>query len=178
VSDEPETRPSLLVRIRDLGDRDAWDQFVGIYAPLIHGFARKKGLQEADAADVTQDILRQIARSIERFRYDQNRGSFRGWLFTLTRNRLTNFFSRDARTARGSGDTRVRAQLEELPDAAAERTEWDREYDRQLFACAVRRVQPRCKPKTWHGTCTASAPSCLPLVPDAHHFKGRRRWPC
>ena len=58
------TRPSLLIRIRDSADFESWSRFVDIYAPLIHDFARKKGLQEADAADVTQDVLRQVQPAV------------------------------------------------------------------------------------------------------------------
>ena len=58
MGNSSETRPSLLARIRDLGDRLGWSEFVDIYAPLIYGFARKSGLQDADAADLTQEVLR------------------------------------------------------------------------------------------------------------------------
>ena len=57
----PPTRPSLLVRIRDNGDREAWRQFVDLYAPLVYKFARRRGLQDADAADLTQEVLQAVA---------------------------------------------------------------------------------------------------------------------
>lgn len=145
---EPTTRPSLLIRIRDSADHDAWNQFVEVYAPLIHHFARKKGLQEADAADITQDVLRQVSDSIGRFQYAPNRGSFRAWLFTVTRNRILNFFTRDGRGAKGSGDTGVRQLLEQQP-ADAEQADWDREVEKHLFACAVERVRPEFRANSW-----------------------------
>ena len=83
MGDSPITRPSLLVRIRDMRDTQAWSQFVEIYTPLIYGFARKHGLQDADASDLTQDVLRVVAKTIRGLDYDQQRGSFRGWLFTV-----------------------------------------------------------------------------------------------
>ena len=61
MGDSPATRQSLLVRIRDKRDGPAWAQFVELYAPLIYGFARKHGLQDADAADLTQEVLRAVA---------------------------------------------------------------------------------------------------------------------
>ena len=70
------TRPSLLVRIRDARDREAWGQFVEIYAPLVYDMARRRGLQDADAADLTQDVLRSVAGAISRLDYDRRRGSF------------------------------------------------------------------------------------------------------
>ena len=60
MSESPGTRASLLVRIRDPEDKDAWRQFVAIYAPLIHGLARRRGLQDADASDLTQEVLRKV----------------------------------------------------------------------------------------------------------------------
>src|SRR5437868_6432315 len=54
----PPTRPSLLLRLRDARDGVAWSEFVEVYAPLVYGYARKQGLQDADAADVTQEVLR------------------------------------------------------------------------------------------------------------------------
>ena len=145
------TRPSLLIRIRDSADFESWNQFVDIYAPLIHDFARKKGLQEADAADVTQDVLRQVLASIETFQYDPEKGCVRAWLFTVTRNRVNNFLTRDRRAARGSGDTRVRRLLEEQPASENEQADWDQKVKRRIFACAVERVRPEFKPTTWHG---------------------------
>ena len=84
----PETRPSLLLRIRDAQDHAAWVEFVEVYAPLVHAYARTRGLQDADAADVTQDVLQAVANHAERFDYDPSRGSFRGWLFRITLNKL------------------------------------------------------------------------------------------
>src|SRR5688500_2309100 len=81
------TRPSLLVQIRDAQNEQAWSQFVDLYAPLIYGFARKQGLQDADAADLTQEVLRTVAKSVQGLEYDPARGSFRGWLFTIVRNK-------------------------------------------------------------------------------------------
>ena len=82
------TRASLLVRVRDATDGPAWVQFVQVYSPLIYGYARKRGLQDADAADVTQDVLAVVARSVRRLDYDPAKGSFRGWLFTVVRHQL------------------------------------------------------------------------------------------
>src|SRR4051812_13582755 len=56
MADLPNTRPSLLVRLRQRADQEAWREFVGLYAPLIYGFGRKHGLQDADASDLTQEV--------------------------------------------------------------------------------------------------------------------------
>jgi len=140
----------LLIRIRDAADHEAWNQFADVYAPLIHRYARKKGLQEADAADVTQDVMRQVSASIGSFHYDPGKGCFRAWLFTVTRNRINNFFTRDRAGAQGSGDTRIRRYLEEQP-AAEEQADWEREVEQRIFECAVERVKPDFASSTWAG---------------------------
>ena len=83
----PATRPTLLFRIRDARDHEAWGRFIDLYAPLVYGFLRKRGLQDADSADLTQDVLRQVAAAAKSLEYDAKRGSFRGWLFTIVQNR-------------------------------------------------------------------------------------------
>src|SRR5437667_2293010 len=112
MADSPTTRPSLLGRLGDARDHAAWSEFVAIYAPLVYGFARKHGLQDADAADLTQDVLRAVAGAVGRLEYDPQRGSFRGWLFTIVRNQLRNFRSARARHEQGRGDTDAQKWLE------------------------------------------------------------------
>lgn len=146
----PLTRASLLVRIRDGRDHDAWQQFVAVYAPVVYGFARKRGLQDADAADVMQDVLRSVARVAGKLNYDPGRGSFRGWLYTIARNKILNLLTASSRQERGSGDSGVRQKLEEQPaaewDSAAS---WEEEYERSLAALAMKQVEGEFKPTTW-----------------------------
>jgi RNA polymerase sigma factor (sigma-70 family) len=143
------TRPSLLVRLRRAADGEAWRQFVALYTPLVYGLARQRGLQDADAADVTQEIFQKVSTAIKNWEYDPRRGSFRGWLLTLTRNGLRDFRARRKRQWQASGDGITQALLEGLPDRGAEKALWDREYERRVFAWAVERVRPRFKETTW-----------------------------
>src|SRR5262245_22350785 len=150
MADSAITRPSLLLRIRDSGDRQAWSEFVGIYAPLVYGFARKHGLQSADAADLTQEVLRAVAGAAGRFRYEPGRGSFRGWLFTMVRNRLCNFLTARRRHAQAMGGAEGQRQLEDLPAPVADAEAlWEREYQRRLFDWAAEQVRQDCQEKTW-----------------------------
>src|SRR5829696_4087625 len=111
MSDALATRLSLLVRLRDARDDGAWSQFVDLYAPLVFGLARKHGLQDADAADLTQDVLQAVSGGIRTFEYDPCKGTFRGWLFTVARNKLRNFLAAQKRPGRGSGDTDEQVRL-------------------------------------------------------------------
>ncbi len=142
------TRASLLLRIRDSQDRAAWGEFVQLYAPLVHGYGRQRGLQDADAADLAQDVLRCVARTAPEFRYDPARGSFRGWLFTVTRNELRKMAGRKAAQAHATGDSAVRQLLEQQVDAAEEER-WTREYQWNLFRWVADRVRPEFRETTW-----------------------------
>lgn len=147
MAEHPVTRPSLLLRMRNAADAAAWSQFVDVYAPLIYGFARKQGLQDADAADLLQDVLRSVAGAISRLDYDARRGSFRGWLFTIARNHLRDFGARRARVVQGSGDTGVRNLLEQQPDG--DEADWNIEYERRVFAWASEETQREVEESTW-----------------------------
>src|SRR5712664_284376 len=91
MADFPATRASLLVRLRDPHDGVAWGQFVDLYAPLVYGYVRKQGLQDADAADLCQEVLTAVAGAVGRLEYDPQRGAFRNWLFTIVRRRLADW---------------------------------------------------------------------------------------
>ncbi len=150
MGDSPTTRPSLLVRIRDPSDGQAWSQFVEIYAPLVYGFARKHGLQDADAADLTHDTLRSVSGAVGRLDYNPKRGSFRGWLFTVVRNKLRDFLTSQKRHCQGSGDTSFQDLLEEQPSREQDLTAlWDREYERQVLAWAAEQIRGGFQDSTW-----------------------------
>jgi RNA polymerase sigma-70 factor (ECF subfamily) len=146
MADAPITRPSLLVRIRDPRDGPSWSQFVDLYAPLVYGFARKHGLQDADAADFTQEVMRAVAGNVGKFEYDPRRGSFRGWLFTVVRNRLRDFLASRGRHCQGSGDTGTHALLEQQQDPV---DVWDQEYEWQLLTWAAEQVRGTVQDATW-----------------------------
>jgi RNA polymerase sigma-70 factor (ECF subfamily) len=147
----PLTRASLLIRIRDGHDQEAWRQFVQLYAPVVYAFARKRGLQDADAADLMQDVMRSVARSAGRLNYDPSRGTFRGWLYTVARNKVFNFLDRGRHRAdKGSGDSGAHERLEEVPEPEwGLAASWDEEYERNLAGLAMRRVRPEVQPATW-----------------------------
>jgi RNA polymerase sigma factor (sigma-70 family) len=148
--ESPDTRPSLLVRIRDPHDQRAWAEFLDIYTPLVLQLARRKGFQEADAADLAQEVFRAVAGAIERWDPDPKRGSFRAWLFRIARNLMINFLVQQRRHARGSGDSAVGRLLEEQPDLAGPETaEFDAEYRLRLFGWAAEQVRPEFRAATW-----------------------------
>ena len=139
MADIPATRASLLVRLRDRLDDGAWSEFVRLYAPVVYRFARRKGLQDADAADLSQEVLRSVSGSVAAF--DPQRGPFRGWLFTLAHRRLYDFVQRSQRNE-------TVQLLDELP-ARGEEESWNHECERQLFTLAAELIRPAFSETTW-----------------------------
>ena len=146
---EPDTSLTLLARLRDTpADQAAWGQFVARYGRKIYGWCRHWGLQEADAEDVTQDVLLKLAEKMKTFAYDAT-GSFRAWLKTLTHHAWQDFVESRRRAGAGQGGTEVLETLHqtEAREDLIERLE--KEFDRELLNLAMQRVKARVQPHTW-----------------------------
>lgn len=142
------TRATLLLKIRDRSDATAWTDFVQIYAPLLYAYALKAGLQDADAADLAQDTMRQVICHIDRFEYQRDRGSFRGWLFTIARNGIRKNARSAAKKPRGVGDTTHQELLSEQA-APVEQDPWEPEYRRRIFEVASEKIKEDFHLATW-----------------------------
>ena len=148
MSNSPKTRASLILRLRRPEDAAAWAEFVEIYQPLVFRLARSKGLQEADALDLTQEVLARVARAINQFDPDPDQGSFRGWISRITRNLVIEFLRGQHRRPITSEDTSIQQLIESVP--AAHETAWyDAEYERQVFAWAADKIRDSFQPSTW-----------------------------
>ena len=146
----PETKPSLLLRLRDSQDQQAWSTFLEIYQPLIYRIVRQRRIQDADAREVTQEVLLAVAGSIDRWEADPNRGTFRGWLTTIARNLVVNFLIKQSRHPRGSGDSDIRREIDELPAADGEQSVlFNMEEKRQIFRWAAERVRQEFRETHW-----------------------------
>jgi RNA polymerase sigma factor (sigma-70 family) len=138
------TQPSLLLRLRDVRDGAAWQTFMDVYAPMVHAYCRRKGLQEADASDVTQEVLTEVARDMPGFTYDPRRGRFRDWLGTLVRRRLIRFFRARGQPAAERGGDLLDGVA--APEADAD---WTAEFHRRLLQVALERARPHFEAETW-----------------------------
>ena len=108
-----ETSSTLLVRLK-AKDPEAWRRFVYLYSPRVYRWCRRAGLREADAADVGQEVFQAVAGAIGTFHHDQKGDSFRGWLRTITHNKVLDFDRRQPPSASGVGGSAGQARLFEL----------------------------------------------------------------
>jgi RNA polymerase sigma-70 factor (ECF subfamily) len=144
MSDWPATRVTLLERLHDPRDHQAWTEFVGLYGPLIFYFTRKRLPQDDDAADVMQEVLSVVMGS----RYQRPKGRFQKWLVTVLLNKIRDFHSARFRRCEVSGGSQVNERLLEEP-SRQEEDEWDRERQRHLFHVAAQRIRARTNPRHW-----------------------------
>jgi RNA polymerase sigma-70 factor (ECF subfamily) len=149
VAGFPDTRLSLIARLKAPSDQAAWSEFMEIYRPLVHRLALRKGLQDADAEDLSQQVFCAVAQAIEHWEPDPSRARFRTWLQRIAQNHVLNALQR-VRPDRPSGNEPQRTVLyskpaREGPDSALLRME----YQREVFAWAARQVQAEFEPATW-----------------------------
>ena len=146
----PNTRPSLLVRIRNPQDERAWREFLDIYEPLIYRLARRKGFQDADARELSQEVFLAVASAIDRWDPDPTRGSFRGWLFRIARNLMINLLARQRRHPQGTGSSDIKRLLEEQAAPVGEDSAlFDRQYKREVFRWAAEQIRGQFRETTW-----------------------------
>src|SRR5882724_5675545 len=114
----PSTRASLLLRLRDPRDHEAWVEFVDLYEPVTYRLLRRHGLQDADAREIMQELFLTVSRSIDRWDPAKERGTFRGWLRRVTRNLVINWLrQRNRQPAAAAGGSDMLALLSAVPDA-------------------------------------------------------------
>jgi RNA polymerase sigma-70 factor (ECF subfamily) len=145
----PQTRNSLLIRLREHSS-DAWVEFLEVYEQAIYSYARRRGLQDADAWDVTQEVLAAVETKVESWQHDPAKGKFRGWLFRVARNIAVDKINLQSKRAAGSGDTFVAQMLAEHPDKPdADTTLFWNSYRRKLLHWAADQVKSDFKEASW-----------------------------
>ncbi len=145
----PPTSPTLLGRLgRVPTDQAAWGEFAERYGAKIYGWCRGWHLQEADAEDVTQEVLAKLSQKMQSFAYDPAR-SFRAWLKTVVHHAWRDFLAGRARRPTGSGDTGVLEMLQSVEARDDLMAELDEEFARDLLDEAMARVRARVQPHTW-----------------------------
>ena len=146
----PETRPSLLLRIRDFRDDDAWNQFIELYAPLIYAYLRKRNIQDADAGDLTQDVLSSVTSAANEFTYDPKARFIQRLVADCDTKQDAEFpVSRKETPGRVVETAGVQRAIEEKTAEEDDRTQWDLEYERRLFEWAAEKCRSEFQDTTW-----------------------------
>jgi RNA polymerase sigma factor (sigma-70 family) len=156
------TRVTLLHRLnQNPGDQISWSEFVRLYGPAIRGWLVHWGLQEADAQDVTQNVLLRLTTKLPQFKYDPAR-SFRGWLKTLTHHAWHDFVTESGYRNRGSGDTSILDQLQTVAAREDLTARVEAEFDKELLEVALTRARERVAATTWEAFKLAALDGVVP----------------
>jgi RNA polymerase sigma-70 factor (ECF subfamily) len=144
------TSRSLLERVK-VNDAAAWDQLVNLYGPLVFHWCRGWDLQDQDTADVCQEVFQAVATHIGSFRKERAGDTFRGWLRTITRNKVHDHFRRLGREPGGVGGTDAQARFAELPapQPADDDSAVGDDAERRLFFRLLDLIRAEFEERTW-----------------------------
>jgi RNA polymerase sigma-70 factor (ECF subfamily) len=144
-----ETSRTLLERVR-ADEPAAWDRLVGLYAPLVYRWCRRSGLPDQEIPDVFQDVFQSVAANLGSFRREHPGDTFRGWLRTITRNKVHDHFRRSGHEPGGAGGTEARLYFAQIADTRPEGDDSDEgRTDRGLFARALELIRGEFEERTW-----------------------------
>jgi RNA polymerase sigma-70 factor (ECF subfamily) len=161
----PTTRASLLFRLRDFQDHEAWVEFVEIYEPVIYRQLRKCGLQDADARELMQEFFIAVSRRIEHWDLAKDRGSFRGWLRRVTHNMVINWLKHGQRRMIAFGDEDTKSLLRDIAaEDCPESIALNNEIRRSIFQRASELVRQEQSPKAWQAFWSTTLAGKTPAV--------------
>jgi RNA polymerase sigma-70 factor (ECF subfamily) len=147
VNQTPDTHDSLIVRLSDPADHEAWPQFAVIYRPLIYRLARSRGLQDADAQDLVQRVLLSVADAIDRWVSTPRTGRFRTWLHAVARNAAIDHF-RTLKPDRAAGGTTAMQKLHDAETPLSD-DQLQIEFQREVFCWAAAEIQSEFTEAVW-----------------------------
>ncbi len=145
----PETRHSLIVRLRDQRNNLAWTEFVCAYEPFLMRLVQKQGTPERHVADVSQQLLIAIAKSVDGWQADGKDASFRRWLGCVARNVVIKFMTRERKQITGQGGSDFLTLLEDVTDASVS-AEQIKQYEQELILWAAEQVRSEFRENSWH----------------------------
>ncbi len=145
----PSTSSSLVCQVR-ASSPEAWTRLARLYAPLVYGWCKQARLQNADIADVVQNVFVAVHKGITGFRRDPAAGTFRGWLWTITRNEIRVHFRRHHSQPQATGGTDAWQAIEQLPHIlAADSAPIDADAELHFIHRALGIIQPEFASSTW-----------------------------
>ena len=141
------TSLTLLGRLKG-NEPDAWERLLRLYGPLVLFWGRRAGLNEPDAADLLQDVLKSVSGAIAQFERDRTQGTFRGWLWTIARNKLRDRARIATRQPVALGGSDAQQMLQQVPEIEPDSSP-DAEPSRALLNRALELVKSEFEPRTW-----------------------------
>jgi len=144
---QPETRPSLIVRLKGERNELAWTEFVSAYEPFLRRLIERQGVPERHVPDAMQQVLVAVARSVDGWQDDGDPASFRRWLNRVARNVVLKLMARERRQIGGQGGTDWLESLADVPDAGGE--ERETEYEYELVVWAAEQVRGEFLDSSW-----------------------------
>ncbi len=170
MTEFPETRASLIQRIACTEDAQAWDDFLRLYQPVVYRLAVRQGLQHADAEELVQDVMLAVARKVEAWDPNPERGRFRSWLSRIARNLIINYLTRRKLQTWGTGDSGMQSLLEQQGDPDGTLSNWlELEYRRSLIQYAANIVQIDVHERTWSAFWLSTIDE-VPIAEVAHRL--------
>ena len=144
------TSATLLERLKDGRDAEAWSRLNDLYAPLIRAWAERLGVRGADADDLVQDVLTVVVRRFPEFVHPERPGAFRGWLRAIAANCARDAWRSRRLAPKAPGGTDFGSYLARLEDPADDLSrEWDREHDVYVTRRLLDRIKGDFEAKTW-----------------------------
>lgn len=138
---------SLLARLQSRNE-DEWRRLVVLFTPVVYRWARKAGLQDSDAADVAQEVFAAVHRQIDRFTKTEDSGTFRGWLYGITRNTVLLTFRKGGREPRAEGGSSALDRLHQTPEMELPEVD-DPETQTILTHRGAELIRAEFEPRTW-----------------------------
>ena len=148
MAEFPETSLSLISRLQQLGDGASWAEFLRLYQPVVYRVARRRGLQEADAQDVVQQVFVSISRSIATWQGGADLPPFRAWLTVITRNAILKSLTRQPRDS-AAGTSSVMEMLHQLPDCGETASDFQIETQREIVRRAAEQIRTEFTAEIW-----------------------------
>ena len=149
MTEFPDTRSTLLVSVRSPENREAWEEFVLLYRPVIYRMARGRGMQDADAQDLAQTVLIRVAGAIGRWEKNEAGSRFRHWLRRVAKNAILTALTRSPEDIAGGGADSWKLLTEELEWSPDEEQELNLEAMREQYLRAAAIVRSDVSPDTW-----------------------------
>lgn len=141
--DARQTRPSLLLRLREGADPGAWSEFLDQYGELVLRYAQARGLQHSDAEDIRQRVFTKLLRSLRVFEYSPERGRFRDYLGAIVRNVVRDSYRRPESSAAPVDMDELTGQGASGPSDPLWQREWEDHHFRRALATLRESHAPR-----------------------------------